>query len=79
MLKKYYLVEQFDQVLSLDLLEADDTINDDLKVYIEEMIVKRNKAKADKDYAVADQIRDELKAKGISLKDSANGTEWYVD
>lgn len=43
---------------------------------IEEKIQQRNQAKADKDFALADQIRDELKAQGIILADSAQGTTW---
>jgi cysteinyl-tRNA synthetase len=77
--EKHYLVEQFDQVLSLGLLEADETVDDELKIYLEEMIARRIKAKKNKDYAMADQIRGELKAKGISLKDTAQGTEWEVE
>lgn len=42
------------------------------------MIARRIKAKKDRDYAMADQIRDELKTKGIILKDTAQGTEWEM-
>lgn len=77
--EKNYLVRQFDQVLSLDLFEADETVDDELKTYVEEMIARRTEAKKNKDYAMADQIRDELKAKGISLKDTAQGTAWEVE
>ncbi|MBF4692153.1 cysteine--tRNA ligase [Fusibacter ferrireducens] len=77
--EKYYLIKQFDQVLSLNLLEVEETIDDALKTYVEEMITRRIEAKKAKNYALADQIRDELKAKGISLKDTATGTEWAVD
>ena len=44
--------------------------------YIEEMIAKRAQAKKDRDFAMADQIRDELAAKGIVLKDTREGTKW---
>lgn len=77
--EKHYLVEQFDRVLSLGLLEADEIVEDTLKIYVEEMIARRNEAKKVKDYALADQIRVELKVKGISLKDTAQGTEWEVE
>lgn len=43
---------------------------------IETLIAKRNQAKIDKDWAVADQIRDELVAAKISLEDSPEGTRW---
>jgi cysteinyl-tRNA synthetase len=43
---------------------------------IEAAIVKRQQAKADKDYAGADQVREELLAQGIVLEDSREGTTW---
>ena len=43
---------------------------------IEQKITERQQAKADKDWARADQIRDELTAAGIILEDSADGTRW---
>jgi len=43
---------------------------------IEALIAKRNKAKANKDWTVADQIRDELVAAKINLEDSPEGTRW---
>jgi len=44
--------------------------------WIEDLITERVKAKADKQYARADEIREELKTKGILLEDSKNGTTW---
>ncbi len=43
---------------------------------IEAMIQQRNEAKAGKDWASADRIRDELKEQGVVLEDSAQGTSW---
>lgn len=43
---------------------------------IEVLIAKRNQAKADKDYAGADGVREELKAMGVVLEDSREGTKW---
>lgn len=43
---------------------------------IETLITERNQAKKDKNFARSDAIRDELKAKGIVLEDSRNGTTW---
>ena len=42
------------------------------------MIQKRNEAKQNKDYALADQIRNELLEKGIILKDTREGTLYEV-
>ncbi|QQU05778.1 cysteine--tRNA ligase [Moraxella osloensis] len=43
---------------------------------IEALIEARKQAKADKDFAKADQIRHDLKAQGIELEDGKNGTTW---
>ncbi|MEJ2140770.1 MAG: cysteine--tRNA ligase [Gammaproteobacteria bacterium] len=43
---------------------------------IEEMIAQRNEARANKDWAESDRIRDELKEKGIILEDGAQGVTW---
>ena len=45
---------------------------------VEGLIAERNKARDDKDFKRADEIRDELKAKGIILEDTAKGTSWTV-
>ncbi|MCP4883336.1 MAG: cysteine--tRNA ligase, partial [Flavobacteriales bacterium] len=43
---------------------------------IDEKIKLRDKARAEKDFALSDQIRDELIESGIVLEDSTNGTSW---
>ena len=46
---------------------------------IEQGIVDRATARSDKDWARADEIRNELKAKGVVLNDSPTGTTWAID
>ncbi|KPQ27807.1 cysteine--tRNA ligase [Halomonas sp. HL-93] len=46
---------------------------------INDKIAQRQAAKANKDFAQADAIRDELAAQGVILKDSREGTTWVVD
>ena len=76
---KRSLVESFDKVLSLDLLKEENTdIDLELKSYIESMIEKRNNYKKSKNFEEADKIRDELKNKGIIIKDTREGTLYEI-
>lgn len=74
---KKLLVKEFDMVLGLKLLE-DIEISEDQKKMIEEKIEERNLAKQAKDYAKADQIREELKEQGILIKDTREGTIFEI-
>ena len=73
---KYELISKWDEVLSLDLTK-EKTHNLD-ENYINEMIEKRRIAKENKDFALADSIREELLSKGILLKDTREGTTYEV-
>lgn len=76
---KVAVIKEFDTVLSLDLLNKKEIeVSDDLETYINEMIAKRNEAKKNRDFALADQIRDELKEKGILIKDTREGTTYEI-
>lgn len=44
--------------------------------YINDLISKRQEAKNNKNWSLADQIREELKKLGIILEDNASGTNW---
>ena len=45
---------------------------------IEQFISQRNEARVAKDWAMSDQIRDQLLGHGIELKDGPAGTSWDV-
>ena len=76
---KIYLIEEFDKVLSLDLLKEEvKEIDNNLLEYINSMINKRKEAKQNKDYALADKIRSELEEKGILIKDTREGTIYEI-
>ena len=51
-------------------------IDEETKNKINELIQKRTEAKKNKDYKLADKIRDELKEMGIQIQDTPNGTVW---
>lgn len=76
-LTKKELVKSFDSVLSLDLLKkGQNSIDTDLVKYVEEQINLRREAKKNKDFILADKIRNDLLEKGIELKDTREGTIW---
>lgn len=53
--------------------------SNDIDAEIQSLIDKRQQARANKDWATADAIRDELKAKGIILKDTPQGVTWVKE
>lgn len=57
-------------VLGLIYTEKDNGVDDEIK----ELIDKRTEARKSRNWAEADRIRDELKARGITIKDTPNGT-----
>ena len=74
---KLELIKSWDTVLSLDLLKKDE-IDKELESYILAKIEERNEAKKNKNYELADQIRNELLEKNIILKDTREGTTYEV-
>ena len=76
---KRNLIEKFDEVLSLDLLKTEEfEIDSDLEKEVNELIAKRAEAKKNKDFALADQIRDELLSRNIKLIDTREGTKLEI-
>src|SRR5690606_10402474 len=67
-----------------DVLGLEDTVSENsqnaekLSGAVELLIQLRNQARANKDFATSDKIRDELAAKGIQLKDGKDGTTFQV-
>ena len=77
-------IGEFDTVLSLNLLEAADKIRrkqqEEASVSvdpeIDALVLARTEAKKARNYAEADRIRDELKARGIEIIDTPQGAKW---
>ena len=80
---KLKLISSFDTVLSLDLLKTDDAnstndLDKELVKHIEEKIEERKQAKQNKNFELADKIRDELLNEGIIIKDTREGVTYEV-
>jgi len=72
-------LHEMDQVLGLlEVARASRTVDDDLAGWVEQKIQERADARANRDFASADAIRDELAARNIVLEDGAGGTRWKV-
>lgn len=75
--EKYYLVQDFDKVLSLELDEDKKFSSGDSNAqWIQKLIDERNKARKDKNWTRADEIRNLLLEENIELVDSREGTTW---
>lgn len=78
--EKLYLIKDFDKVFSLNLaLEEDLNENSNIdEQHIESLILERNNARAEKNWAKADEIRNMLLESNIELVDTKEGTTWKV-
>ncbi len=71
----------FDYVLGLNMLQAakkvrDAQPKDEVDPEIDALVAARTAAKKEKNWAEADRIRDELKARGIEIIDTPQGAKW---
>lgn len=74
---KKFILEEMDKVLGLKLFETTETeMVESLDSEILQKIELRNKAKKEKNYKLADEIRNELYNKGIELLDTREGTKY---
>ena len=62
-------------VLGLLYVEQDNTLDQE----IEDLIARRTEARKNKDWATADAIRDELKARHVVLEDTPQGVKWHIE
>ena len=70
--KKYKTLLEFDHVLGLGLAKID---IEELPEEIKTLIEKRDHARLHKDWGESDKLRDEIQAKGYTVKDSKEGTK----
>lgn len=71
-----FLENDFDQIF--DIFSAKKSIDTNLEKEIEIKIEERDQARADKNWELSDQIRDELAEKGIELIDKDGETSWKI-
>lgn len=80
---KLYVIGRIDYVLSLDLIrekeETSENSDDPLRAEIEELIAKRTEARANKDWATADAIREKLKEMKVVVTDTKDGMSWHYE
>lgn len=69
------LLLKFDTVLGLKVDQMPENQEIELPKEIQKLVEQRNSARANKEWAESDRLRDELQAKGYILKDTKNGTE----
>ena len=79
---KIKLLNEFDTVLGLDLvpnaekLAADNaSAGADIPAEVLELVEQRKAARKDKNFALADELRDKIAALGYSVKETRQGTE----
>ncbi len=71
------LLLEFDAWLGLDLVAADPpTAEQEADPRIDALVAEREAARAARDWATADRIRDALAAEGVTLEDSPDGPIW---
>ena len=77
---KRAVIGSFDEVLSLDLLKEEvkeePAVDAELEAYVLGRIAERKAAKKEKNFALADAIRNELLEQGIILEDTREGVKW---
>jgi cysteinyl-tRNA synthetase len=69
-------VVRMSAVLGLDLTSNEKVATAETIEIIDQLIAKRNQARADKNYAQADLVRAELTAMGVTIEDQAGKTVW---
>ena len=72
-----YAAEALDELTGVLGLLYNRKADESLDAEIERLIEERNAARKAKNWAEADRIRDDLKARGIVLEDTAQGVKWH--
>jgi len=64
------------ELMGISLEEDRISLDGDLSQAVEDLLARRTEARAQKDFATSDRIRDDLIAAGVEIKDGPEGTSW---
>jgi cysteinyl-tRNA synthetase len=71
-------IDPLDPRWAQDTAGTDEKLSTAVSVLVAGLLERRAQARADKDFAAADAIRDQLKAAGIELEDTPQGPQWSI-
>jgi cysteinyl-tRNA synthetase len=72
---RFHAVTGFDRILGLDLAGA---VGEELPAGAEALIAERERARADRDWAAADRLREQLAGIGVEVVDTRSGPQWRL-
>jgi cysteinyl-tRNA synthetase len=76
--QKRALLSDFDRVLGIDVTAADATQPTELPAGADALLERRAAARAARDFAASDALRDELATLGVEVRDTPDGQEWTI-
>ena len=76
--QKRALLSDFDRVLGIDVTAADATQATELPAGADALLERRAAARAARDFAASDALRDELATLGVEVRDTPDGQEWTI-
>ena len=63
----------------LDKIQSQESAKDEISQHVESLLLERDEARESKDWARADEIRDELTGMGVKVEDGPNGATWRIE
>ena len=60
-------------------MKSQESAKDEVSPHVESLLLQRDKARESKDWARADEIRDELTGMGIIVEDGPSGATWRIE
>ena len=63
----------------LRIMKSQESAKDEISQHVESLLLQRDRARESKDWARADEIRDELTGMGIIVEDGPSGATWRIE